>query len=145
MSVTHEKSPKEDEVETFFPAGGEVKLPSLKKTFSIKKFTWGKEAVLGKLLGSLLKDSNFGEFRNLTEQNVQQNPQIVINAFLPLLESAPDTITKMVATILDRDDKFVEENLNIEDVIEVLVPFFTGAFKRYQDLYNKINKRFQKP
>ncbi len=144
MSETHENPKKKDEVETFFPAGGEVKLPSLKKTFPIKKFTWGKEAVLGKLLGALLKDANLGEFRNLTEQNAQQNPQIVINAFLPLLESAPDTITKMVATILDKEEEWVETELQIEDIIEVLVPFFIGASKRYQSLFNKISQRFQK-
>jgi hypothetical protein len=152
MSETHTKTQKKvdevekiDEIETFFPAGGEVKLPTLNKTFPIKKFTWGKEAVLGKLLGSLLKDSNFGEFKNLTEQNVQQNPQIVVNAFLPLLESAPDTITKMVATILDKDINWVEDELSIEDIVEVLIPFFTGAFKRYQNLYDKVNLRFRKP
>ncbi len=135
---------KVDEVTTFFPQGGEVKLPSLNKTFEVKKFSWGKEAVLGKMLGTLLKNSNFGEFRNLTEKNIQGNPQIVIDAFLPILESAPDTITKMVATILNKEDKWVEDELQIEDIIEVLVPFFTGAFRRYQNLYGKINRKFQK-
>ncbi len=135
---------KVDEVETFFPQGGEIKLPSLKKTFPVKKFSWGKEAVLGKMLGTLLKNSNFGEFRNLTEKNIQTNPQIVIDAFLPILESAPETITKMVATILEKEEEWVETELQIEDIIEVLVPFFTGAFRRYQNLYGKINRRFQK-
>ncbi len=134
----------ESEMETFCPQGGEVKLPSLNKHFEIKKFTWGKEAVLGKMLGTLLKDSNFGEFRKLTEENIQGNPQIVIDTFLPILESAPETITKMVGTILDKENKWVEDNLQIEDIVEVLVPFFIGAFKRYQNLYGKINQRFQK-
>ncbi len=135
----------EDEIETFFPQGGEVRIPSLKKHLTVKKFTWGKEAVLGKLLGSLLKNSQFGGLRELTEANITTNPQIVIDVFLPLLESAPETITKMVGVILDKEEKWIEEELQTEDIIEVLIPFFLGAFKKYQSLFSKVNQRFQKP
>ncbi len=143
MSETHEKSQK-DELNVFFPDGGTVKLPSFKKPFEVKKIKWGKEAQLGKLIGSLLKDANISQFGQLTEKNIKGNPQIVIDAFLPLLENAPETVTKMVAILLDETDTWVNENLSMPDIIEVLVPFFTGAFKKYQNLFGNINQRFQK-
>ncbi len=144
MSQTHTKSQKKDEVETFFPSGGKVKLPSLDKPVEIKKFKWGKEAKLGKLLGSLLSDVNLSDFTQLTEQNIKGNPQIIFSTFLPLLDKAPDTLTKMVAIILEKDEDWVDNELGPEDIIEVLVPFFTGAFKKYQSLFGDLNQRFQK-
>ena len=145
MSETHIKSQKKvDEVETFFPDGGTIKLPSFEKPFEVKKIKWGKEAQLGRLIGSLLKDANISQFGELTEKNIKANPQIVINAFLPLLETAPETVTKMVAILLDKAEVWVNENLSMPDIIEVLVPFFVGAFKKYQKLFGNINQRFQK-
>ncbi len=143
MSETHTKSEKK-ELDVFFPDGGTVKLPSFEKPLEVKKIKWGKEAQLGKLIGSLLKDANISQFSQLTEKNIKANPQIVIDAFLPLLQNAPETVTKMVAIILDKDAVWVEGELVMGDIIEVLVPFFAGAFKKYQNLFGNINQKFLK-
>ncbi len=149
MSETHKKSAvkteeKKNEVDVFFPKGGTVKLPSIKEPLTVKKFTWGKEAILGKMLGQLLKEINLGDFQNLTENNIKGDPQIVVTTFLPLLQNAPETVTKIVATILDKEEKWVNDSLDSEDIIEVLVPFFIGAFRKYQNMASNVSRKFPK-
>ncbi len=146
MSETHKKSKEEkkNEVDVFFPKGGKVTLPSCKEPLTVKKFTWGKEAKLGRMLGQLLKEINLGDFQKLTETNIKGDPQIVVNTFLPLLQNAPETVTSMVAIILDKEVQWVNDTLDSEDIIEVLVPFFIGAFRKYQNLAGSVSRKFPK-
>lgn len=55
-----------------------------------------------------------------------------------LLKEAPDDAMFIAATLLDKDDKWVRENLNFDRIFKLIIPFVRGE----AELFNKISGLF---
>ena len=79
----------------------------------VPKLNWKKELVLINLIQSVLKDLG------PTFNNVNGN---FMGLITKILEVAPDKATKFVSTVMAQSDDWVEENLDISEVVAVILP-----------------------
>ena len=90
--------------------GEEIQVPPL---------TWGKEFEISKLinsvLGVLVRTGVFSG-KPPTEDQI---PEVLNVIFC----EAPDAITKAMAVLLGKDEKWVKENLISEEIMRLLIPF----------------------
>lgn len=101
------------------------------ETFNLPRVGWAAEMKILKALGDLLKklpqDFILGigpsgiplDFRNLSSDEMLK----ILNF---VCEEAPDQITMIVSEILKKDSEWVKENLDLNEIVKVLIPFFYG-------------------
>ena len=99
-----------------------IALTSIKtingESIELPKVSWKTESKVLKYLSEGLKDSP-EIISNLTSEK----PNIV--AILPqLLSTMPDTISKITAEVVGKEEDWVGDNLDTEIIIELLYPFF---------------------
>lgn len=124
-----DKIPKMDEV--FFPEGEELITLSGER-FLIPKVTWGKEIQVGHAIGRVME--KLKDVRAGTKWNIDKLiPQ--------LLQYAPKEVTHMVAILLEKEDVWVEQNLNSDQIMGILLPFFMS---RITMLTKHLPKNLQK-
>ena len=97
--------------------GTEVKVP---------KPNWGKEL---KII-DIITETQSNIPKEYLEEGKISSPSELVTI---LLKTFPRQATKIIAILLDKDEKYVEENFNSEGVMELLVPFF----KIYTGLMNE--------
>ena len=106
-----------DEVTVFFP-DGKLKLSSGEE-IDVPKLSWKVEARAVKIIGRIFKsvpELSALDLNNVTGKNLL--------AIIPtLLEKVPDAITELTCLLIKKDQKFVEDQLNHEDVLAVIIPF----------------------
>lgn len=120
---------KQDEIDLFVPGtyvlsdGTKIERP---------KLSWGNQIKLLRQFSALLtavpelKEVNFESFK------IQDLVQILPS----ILDKAPEAFSDMCALILDTDKEWIDEHLQMDDVLGLIVPFLKGLFSR-------IGKSFQ--
>jgi len=116
--VAAKPTPKESaEQQAFF--GNDFTLDN-GDTIAIKKPGLKKQIQIIKKVGQTLKD-----LKEVKDINIDAFTWKDVVTVLPdILTEVPDAIVEIGGLILDKDEKWVEENVVLEDLIEILVPFF---------------------
>lgn len=102
--------------------------------FEFPRVGWVVEAKILRSLGKLLKriPAIFYQLPGLEEAKEQDilnvlgnlTGQNILEAVSIICEEAPEEITKMVSLITKQEETWVGENLDLEGIAEVLLPFF---------------------
>lgn len=96
------------------------------KTLEIKPLSWKKELQLIKLLGKFVEEG-IGTGLIPTEGfSLLDTGKLIGN----ILQKSPDVITEMVVIITDKDKNFVENELVLEDILEIVSPFLENILIR---------------
>ena len=96
------------------------------KTLEIKPLSWKKELQLIKLLGKFVEEG-IGTGLIPTEGfSLLDTGKLIGN----ILQKSPDVITEMVVIITDKDRNFVENELVLEDILEIVSPFLESILIR---------------
>lgn len=95
-------------------AGARVPVPRL---------NWKKELILINLIQAVLKD--------LGPALGAQNSSLM-SIVATVLDIAPSKATKFVSTVMDQSDQWVEENLDISEVIAVILPLLKSRLDLIQ-------------
>jgi hypothetical protein len=97
----------------------------------VEKLNWKQErevvAVIGKMVEQLPELQNV-DFKKLKISDA-------LAAMPVLLQKVPTLVTDMVSIILNREAKWIDENLNFDIITEVVSPFlesFSKILKRYK-------------
>jgi hypothetical protein len=100
------------------------------RKYPLAKMSWGVESKALRIAARIWK--GVPGLQRIDPKNI--NPTELITSILPdLLEKVPDEITELVAVLLGRyqgngkqrvaDTTWIEDNLDMNDMIKVLVPF----------------------
>lgn len=132
--------PEDVWVETL--GGEKIKVP---------KLSWGKEIKLAKIFSTMIKQmpsfvETFSEMPEVDEKKLKKGNvgDYMKGAFggfvgklikiLPeLLDNAPDCLTQSASVMLDKDSKWIENNLEFDGMVDLVVPFFVRYFKKCVD------------
>ena len=96
------------------------------KILEIKPLSWKKELQLIKLLGKFVEEG-IGTGLIPTESiSFLDTGKLIGN----ILQKSPDVITEMVMIITDKDRNFVENELVLEDIVEIVSPFLESMLIR---------------
>jgi ABC-type proline/glycine betaine transport system substrate-binding protein len=95
-------------------AGARVPVPRL---------NWKKELVLINLIQAVLKDLG---------PAISSGNNSLMAIVTTVLEIAPAKATKFVSTVMDQSDQWVEENLDISEVIAVILPLLKSRLDLIQ-------------
>lgn len=101
------------------------------ETLNVPRVGWAAEMRILKTMGDLLKkipqDFLMGtgpsgiplDFKNLTSEETLR----ILNF---VCEEAPDQITTITSEVLKKEVDWVKENLDLNEIIKILIPFFYG-------------------
>lgn len=126
-----------------------VKMPKEFKdiegeTFAIPTPNWGMELQVIRSIGRLLKEIKddinvpLSELPELAKDKEKLTPLIIT-----MLEKAPDEVTKIVARIVDKDEAFVKEKLDMMIIIEILIPFFVTRMEHLTQSMKRMDSNFE--
>jgi len=106
----------EEELKSWFPE----KIVKLKsgQEIEVPKLTWGLEIQFFRLISKVLKQ--FPEKFTISGDD----PSAALALFSKVLDELPREITSFLAKFLKKDESWVENNLSMEDVVNILVPLF---------------------
>ena len=91
------------------------------ETISIGKVTWGMQLRIARALGLVLAELPSGIGTVDGEGNLQVGE---LSEVLPVLfNKAPAAMTAICVAVLDKDAEWVEANLELDSVWEIVVPF----------------------
>jgi hypothetical protein len=128
-----------DEIEKLIPQENELTLSNGEK-ITIKTLSWGKEIKVLQIVSKFFDKNKLLEvFNSLSSEDDSSNFDAISKLFLPLIGEAPQSITQIVSIIINKDEKFVEESLTSEDVMQVFTPFLKLLFNKYKKMFQKIN------
>jgi len=128
-----------DEIAKLIPQENELTLSNGEK-ITIKTLSWGKEIKVLQIVSKFFDENKLLEvFNSLSSEDDSSNFDAISKLFLPLIGEAPQSITKIVSIIINKDEKFVEESLTSEDVMQVFTPFLKLLFNKYKKMFQKIN------
>ncbi|MBT4731895.1 hypothetical protein HOB87_08000 [Candidatus Woesearchaeota archaeon] len=128
-----------DEIAKLIPQENELTLSNGEK-ITIKTLSWGKEIKVLQIVSKFFDENKLLEvFNSLSSDDDTSNFEAISKLFLPLIGDAPQSITKIVSIIINKDEKFVEESLTSEDVMQVFTPFLKLLFNKYKKMFQKIN------
>jgi len=135
MSNTKEKT------DMFDPTQGLEELLSMPEVIQtntgedvqIPRANWGMELQVirsvGKLLGNLRDELNL-TWDGVKELMAGNDREKLFSLLVKVAELAPDEITKMVATIIGKDEDFVRDSLELGTIIKVLIPFLSQRMEQ---------------
>ncbi len=107
------------EMEIFFKGGHEIVL-SNGETFKIPRLTWGKEAKVIRALGGLI--NKVPSLRDVKLDKLSGSD--ILKVFPTIMEIAPDYLSDIVVHLSGEDISWVRDNLDIQDVVNIIYPFF---------------------
>ena len=96
------------------------------KTLEIKPLSWKKELQLIKLLGKFVEEGIGTGLIPTESMSFLDTGKLIGN----ILQKSPDVITEMVMIITDKDRNFVENELVLEDIVEIVSPFLENMLIR---------------
>lgn len=100
------------DVKTFVPEDLHITTVDGNK-MKVPRLNWKKELQLIDIIQNVLKDVAPGFSRP------NQTPIDIVSK---ILEIAPQKATRFVAIVMNQDDNWVEENLDISEVVAVILP-----------------------
>ena len=96
------------------------------ESFEIPVPNWGMELQVIRTMGVLLqkvKDDIDIPLSQIKELAKEENKPKLNSIVFKLMQEAPDEITKIVSKILAKDVAFVEKQLDLSIITEILLPF----------------------
>jgi len=129
-----------DVIEKILPLDGEMTLANGDKV-TIKSLSWGKEIKALQLVSKCMDESNVVDAINtLATAKEKDSISAIASLVMPLINSAPERITKIVSLLIDKDEKYVEESCTSEDVMQVFTPFLKVLFNKYTKMFQLISQ-----
>lgn len=113
------------EISTFIREPIKINL-SNGKILEIKPLSWKKELQLIKLLGKFVEEGIGTGLIPTESMSFLDTGKLIGN----ILQKSPDVITEMVMIITDKDRNFVENELVLEDIVEIVSPFLESMLIR---------------
>ena len=92
------------------------------------KCSWRMERQVLRCIAGVIEPLVSSNVFAVTTESGGANDQ-VIRILEILLQQAPDKVTEAAAVLTGTDVQWVDENLNIEGIIDLLVPFFASKRK----------------
>jgi len=92
-----------------------------------------KEFEIGHAITRIIK--KIPDFKDLNLRALQ--PETITKMLPALMETAPEELTFMASTILEKDKEWIEEQLDLDVLMDLLIPFFLRVLKK---LASKITK-----
>ena len=96
----------------------EVTLPS-GVTVTLKRLSWGQELKIYKTMCEIF--------------HVKNPKEVSDEEAYSLLISTPDSLTKIASIALNKDLKWVEENLTMKDLLELVLPLSVNILRRINE------------
>jgi hypothetical protein len=112
------------DVETFVPPQVQVRTVH-GDDVNVPKITWKKEIKLIGIIQQCL-DLVAEEITRINPQTGQPNFVNIVNK---VLQFAPEKVSEFVATVLDHDPVWVEDNLDSAEIMGVIVPLLKGRLE----------------
>lgn len=109
----------------------------------IRPLSWKKELQLIKLIGKLFEEGVSLTYlpEDFTKESFLSGSKIIGS----ILQYAPDIITEMVAIITDFDKEFIENEMVLEDIVEIVFPFLLDILIKLKNVTtNKLFPVIQK-
>jgi len=103
------------------------------KTLEIKPSSWKKELQLIKLLGKFVEEGIGTGLIPTESMSFLDTGKLIGN----ILQKSPDVITEMVMIITDKDRNFVENELVLEDIVEIVSPFLESMLIRLKKVVSE--------
>jgi hypothetical protein len=126
------------ELETFVPESTKVTLANGTE-LEIKPLNWGKEIKVCQLVSKFFSDNTLLEaFNEISTTEGKNDLDAISKLIIPLVNDAPQVITEILALIINKDVKYIEESLTSEDVMQIFVPFLQNLFTNYTEMFQKI-------
>jgi hypothetical protein len=117
-----------EELDTFVPIEYITGMDG--STYKLPKVSWKKEKEIFGLVGILfdhVKETHHIDFENITMTEIMG----LMGTFLRV---APATVEQIVAIITDLEPQVIDENLDSEEILKLLVPFFSGKVEMFQNV-----------
>lgn len=117
---------KKDEVDQILPIPQSIKTVN-GDSIAVPQVTLRKEALVSQQIAIALKDA-FGKDFALDE-DARKNFKVTVELLKSVLERTPERLVTMASVLLStkdvpRDVDWVQDNLRLVDVVNLLVPFF---------------------
>ena len=130
----------DDKVATFIPEDNKFTLTN-GEVLEVKPLNWGKEIKVCQLVSKFFGDNNMIDVLSLIAggDGKDDSLEAISGLIVPLINEAPQVITKILATLLDKEPTYIEESLTSEDVMQIFVPFLQSLFTKYTKMFQKIN------
>jgi hypothetical protein len=77
-------------------------------------------------------------FNEISTTEGKNDLDAISKLIIPLVNDAPQVITEILALIINKDVKYIEESLTSEDVMQIFVPFLQNLFTNYTEMFQKI-------
>jgi len=122
---------KEEELDLWFP-GNTVNLESGEK-LAIPKLTWGRENKCLRIILRVFK--NTPELKGLRLESVTAD--MLLSILPALLDSALVEVNEFLEILLAKDVKWIEDNLALEDVVKLILPFVRRSLSKITALLPK--------
>jgi len=103
------------------------------KILEIKPLSWKKELQLIKLLGKFVEEGIGTGLIPTESMSFLDTGKLIGN----ILQKSPDVITEMVMIITDKDRNFVENELVLEDIVEIVSPFLESMLIRLKKVVSE--------
>ena len=117
---------KKDDVDQILPIPQSIKTVN-GDSITVPQVTLRKEALVSQQIAIALKDA-FGKDFALDE-DARKNFKVTVELLKSVLERTPERLVTMASVLLStkdvpRDVDWVQDNLRLVDVVNLLVPFF---------------------
>jgi len=106
------------ELDLFAPGGTKVKTIAGEEC-TVGAVTWGKEIQIMKSVKLVLAN-----LREVVPDMTNASGSTILKIIEVALEVAPEQMTKICATLLDKDPQWISDNLDGDAVYGLVVPFF---------------------
>lgn len=145
------KPAEKEDVDVFVPMPAFVNLANGEKK-QLPKMTWGREIrvlkVIKNIMAEIVKSGVFNNAAKVDEEGnpvpmteeeiIAQNTEATSKIMDLIFELGPKELTEAASAITDESAEWVQENMNVEGIIEIVVPFLRSK----QDSIMKVLKPY---
>lgn len=128
------KDSKRDESKVFVPEERVLETVSGEK-IKVPRVNWKKQILISRLIGSTIESLECLRNRDLSNLQVKD----MIEVLPEIIEKAPEKVTEMCAILLEKDNSFVENELDLERIVELLRPFFASILRKLSSMLGSQN------
>lgn len=105
------------------------------KDFKLPKISWGQEKQIISIVADIVSTIPDLEIEKHDMSNFQIGDAIEM---LPvLLRNSQEHVGRLVSVLISQEVEWVEENLDLDAILEIVSPFFGRIFKIYEKYTNK--------
>jgi len=126
------KKDVKNEAEIFVPSPQKLELVSGEE-FTVPRVNWRKQISISRHISKLIQELD--AIKNIDFAKLTVND--VLNFLPELIEKAPDVVTEMCMVLTEKDKDWVETNMDLDSIVELLTPFFKSISKKLSGLVGK--------